>query len=78
MDELSDLIALFPDSLNGKATIPYSSGKIVDNGIETEYMFPCKGKKTFVKGKDDKRFEKYLEDFRQMVIDKRRKLYLKK
>ena len=74
MEEFADLLACFPDSLKGKATLPYTTGSILDNGSESLYIFPCKGNKTFVKGKDDERFKKYLEKFNQMVIDKRRKI----
>lgn len=74
MEELADLLACFPDSLKGKATLPYTTGSILDNGSESLYIFPCKGIKTFVKGKDDERFKKYLEKFNQMVIDKRSKI----
>lgn len=74
MEELADLLACFPDSLKGKATLPYTTGSILDNGSESLYIFPCKGIKTFVNGKDDERFKKYLEKFNQMVIDKRSKI----
>lgn len=74
LEELADLLACFPDSLKGKATLPYTTGSILDNGSESLYIFPCKGIKTFVKGKDDERFKKYLEKFNQMVIEKRRKI----
>lgn len=74
MEELADLLACFPDSLKGKATLPYTTCSILDNGSESLYIFPCKGIKTFVKGKDDERFKKYLEKFNQMVIEKRRKI----
>ncbi|MCR5318829.1 MAG: hypothetical protein K6E22_11435 [Treponema sp.] len=74
LEELADFLACFPDSLKGKATLPYTVGSIIDNGSESLYIFPCKGTKTFVKGKDDERLKKYLEKFNQMLSDKRREM----
>lgn len=67
MLELTHLLALFPESLNGSVSIPYTKGGIKDKDEYTEYYFLCKGKKTCVRGKDDKRFENYLNEFENLL-----------
>ena len=63
MLELAQLLALFPETLKGSITQPYTSGGVKDKDGYTEYFFLCKGKRTCVKGKDDARFESYLNEF---------------
>lgn len=63
MLELAQLLALFPETLKGSITKPYSRGGVKDKDGYTEYFFLCKGKRTCVKGKDDARFASYLNEF---------------
>lgn len=67
MLELAQLLSLFPESLKGSITKPYTRGGIKDKDGYTEYFFLCKGKKTCVKGKDDKRFASYLNEFESLL-----------
>lgn len=73
LEELTNLISYFPKSLKGTVTVPYSTLEVQENGIITEYIIPCKGVKTFIKGRDDSKFEKYIEKFNQMLSEKRRR-----
>ena len=76
MDELTDLLALFPETLSGCITIPYVTGRITtkDNSGCTTYNYLCKNKKVCVAGKDDERFQKYLKDFDALLKEKRSKV----
>lgn len=76
MDELTDLLALFPETLSGCITIPYITGRITtkDNSGCTTYNYLCKNKKVCVAGKDDERFQKYLKDFDALLKEKRSKV----
>lgn len=67
MLELAQLLALFPETLKGSITKPYSRGGVKDKDGYTEYFFLCKGKRTCVKGKDDARFESYLNEFESLL-----------
>lgn len=67
MLELAQLLALFPETLKGSITKPYSSGGVKDKDGYTEYFFLCKGKRTCVKGKDDARFASYLKEFESLL-----------
>lgn len=67
MLELAQLLALFPETLKGSITQPYTSGGVKDKDGYTEYFFLCKGKRTCVKGKDDARFESYLNEFENLL-----------
>ncbi len=67
MEELAQLLALFPESLKGIITKPYTKGAIKHQDEYTEYFFLCKRKKTCVKGKDDRRFESYLNEFNSLL-----------
>ncbi len=67
MLELAQLLALFPKSLKGSITKPYTKGGIKDKDGYTEYFFLCKRKKTCVKGKDDERFSCYLNEFENLL-----------
>ena len=67
MLELAQLLALFPETLKGSITQPYTSGGVKDKDGYTEYFFLCKGKRTCVKGKDDARFASYLKEFESLL-----------
>ncbi len=72
MEELAELLSLFPESLSGKITQPYTTGGIQNlDGSREDYYFLCKRKKTCKKGKDDARFEKYLKEFDELLKAKR-------
>lgn len=64
MDELAKLLSAFPENIEGTITIPYSVGRIIEaDGSEKTYYILCKGKRKCIKGKDDLRFQEYLEEF---------------
>ena len=65
--ELAQLLALFPKTLKGSITKPYTKGGIKDKDGYTEYFFLCKRKKTCVKGSDDERFASYLNEFENLL-----------
>nr|WP_300209134.1 hypothetical protein [uncultured Anaerostipes sp.] len=67
LSELAQLLALFPDSLKGSITKPYTTGKTKDKDGYKEYFFLCKRKKRCIKGKDDKRFASYLNEFENLL-----------
>lgn len=67
MSELAKLLALFPETLKGTITKPYTKGGIKDKDGYTEYFFLCKRKKTCVKGQDDERFASYLNEFENIL-----------
>ena len=73
LDELTDLLALFPESLSGSITKPYITGSVGSLGSseQTTYYYLCKNKKVCVAGKDDERFRKYLNDFETLLKKKR-------
>ena len=71
VDELTDLLSLFPETLSGIITKPYRTMGIKDNKGYTVYNYLCKHKKTCVVGKDDERFQKYLQEFEEILIKKR-------
>lgn len=73
LDELTDLLALFPESLSGSITKPYITGSVGSLGSseQTTYNYLCKNKKVCVAGKDDERFRKYLNDFETLLKKKR-------
>ena len=74
LDELANLLSVFPKDLEGTITRPYSVGKITEaDGTETTYYFLCKGKKKCIKGIDDGRFQSYLDEF-SILLDKYRKI----
>lgn len=67
MEELAQLIASFP-SLRGTATKPYRESSIIDTDqSKTTFYFLCKGKRRLVKGKDDAKLEKYIDEFEHLV-----------
>ena len=72
MLELAQLLALFPETLKGTITQPYTKGGIKDNDGYTEYLFLCKRKKTCVKGRDDERFASYLNEFENILKECRK------
>ena len=71
LDELTDLLSLFPETLLGSITKPYTTAGIKDNNGYTKYNYLCKNKKVCVEGKDDERFQKYLQEFEEMLSKKR-------
>ena len=78
LDELTELLAFFPESLSGSITKPYITGSIGKAGSNehTTLNYLCKNKKACVVGKDDKRFQKYLKDFEYLLEEKRHMLHL--
>ena len=71
LDELTDLLSLFPETLSGSITKPYITAGIKENNEYTKYNYLCKHKKACVVGKDDERFLKYLQEYEEMLIKKR-------
>ena len=71
MEELVDLLSAFPETLEGWITKPYVTSGIRDHSGYQEYHFLCKGKKKCIEGIDDERFRKYLEEFSNMLEEKR-------
>ena len=72
IEELAELLSLFPVSLRGTITKPYVEKGIKDvNGTYTKFYFLCKGKKRCIEGKDDERFAKYLKEFDELLNKKR-------
>lgn len=66
IDELARLVAGIPD-LKGQITKPYKECSIIKNGEKTTYYLLCKGKRRLIKGKDDDKLKKYLEDYDRFV-----------
>ena len=66
LDELARLAASIPD-LSGKITQPYREFTIMEEGEKTTYYLLCKGKRRLLKGKDDDKLKKYLEDYDRLV-----------
>ena len=66
LDELARLVASISD-LTGKITQPYREFTIMEEGEKTTYYLLCKGKRRLVKGKDDDKLKKYLEDYDRLV-----------
>lgn len=73
INELAQLLSLFPETLRGSITKPYISGGVKDSDGYTEYYFLCKNKRTCIKGKDDKRFQDYLDEFDSLLKKYRNK-----
>lgn len=67
MLELAQLLALFPETLRGSITKPYTKGGIKDKDGYTEYFFLCKRKRACMRGKDDERFVSYLNEFEKLL-----------
>ena len=66
IDELARLVANIPD-LTGEITKPYKECSIIESGEKTTYYLLCKGKRKLIKGKDDDKLKKYLEDYNSLV-----------
>lgn len=66
IDELAQLVANIPD-LTGEITKPYKEFTVIENGEKTTYYLLCKGKRKLIKGKDDNKLKKYLEDYSILV-----------
>lgn len=66
MEELARLVASIPN-LKGKITKPYQEYTIIENGKKTTYYRLCKGKRRLIKGKDDDKLKKYLEDYQRFI-----------
>lgn len=66
LDELAQLVANIPD-LTGEITKPYKELTIIESGEKTTYYLLCKGKRKLIKGKDDDKLKKYLEDYNSLV-----------
>lgn len=65
IDELARLVANIPD-LTGEITKPYKECSIIESGEKRPIIF-CKGKRKLIKGKDDDKLKKYLEDYNSLV-----------
>lgn len=76
VEELTDLLACFPDTLSGSITKPYVTGQVTNKGIVSVHYFLCKHKKACIAGKDDERFSKYLKDF-EILLENKRKTQIK-
>ncbi len=72
MDELARLVAGIP-GLKGKATVPYREMGYFEEGKQTAYYFLCKGKRRLLKGRDEDKLAKYLNDFQGLVEQYRAK-----
>ena len=66
IDELARLVANIP-VLRGEITKPYKECSIIESGEKTTYYLLCKGKRKLIKGKDDDKLKKYLEDYNSLV-----------
>lgn len=73
VEELADLLAQFPPSLKGSITRPYAKTGVQDKSGYHEYYHLCKRKRMCEKGKDDERFQKYLDEFCSLLDVKRRR-----
>ena len=73
MGELARLLAAFPEDLEGTVTLPYIECTIQEKGDFTTFRYLCKFKGECIKGRDDARFEEYLETFRKMLAKEREK-----
>lgn len=74
VEELAELLSLFPTSLKGTITKPYVEGSIKDtDGNYTKYYFLCKNRKKCIAGRDDKRFAEYLREFDGLLTQMRHK-----
>lgn len=68
LDELAQLVSLFPENLVGTIVKPYYEGTVKDiDGNETAFYFLCKGKRKLTKGIDDEKFHKYLDEFNALL-----------
>jgi len=67
LDELAQLIALFPEDLQGTLVKPYYESTVIDDkGKETTFYFLCRGKRKLTKGIDEEKFHKYLDEFYEL------------
>lgn len=72
MEELAELLSLFPVSLKGTIAKPYVEKGIKDiNGTYTKFYFLCKNKRRCIEGKDNERFAKYIKEFDELLKKKR-------
>ena len=73
MEELAELLAQFPVTIKGSITKPYVKMGVKDKNGCREYYKLCKRKRMCEAGKDDERFQKYLEEFEILLAKKRKK-----
>lgn len=73
MEELAELLAQFPVTIKGSITKPYVKMGVKDKNGYREYYKLCKRKRMCEAGKDDERFQKYLEEFEILLAKKRKK-----
>lgn len=73
LSELAELNSSFPEELKGSITKPYVTGRVKDKDGYKEYYYLCKGQKRCEKGKDDSRFNKYLDEYRELLASYRNK-----
>lgn len=66
MDELAQIVAAIP-GVEGSVTIPYKKKRIIEDEEEAIFYYPCKGKRSLLQGKDDKKIEKYILEFDKLV-----------
>lgn len=72
LEELVGLLSHFSDSLTGSITKPYVKTGVKDKDGYREYYNLCKRKRMCEKGKDDARFQKYLDEFECLLAEKRK------
>ncbi len=66
LDELAQLVANIPN-LAGEIARPYKEFTVTESGETTTYYILCKGRRRLIKGKDDDKLKKYLEDYNSLV-----------
>jgi hypothetical protein len=66
MDELAKIVASIPN-LKGTATKPFLESSINYSDEKKSFYFLCKRKRTLVKGKDEDKLKKYLQEFENLI-----------
>lgn len=66
MEELARLVTSIPN-LTGTITKPYKEFSIREGDETTTYYLPCKGKRSFIKGKDEDKLKKYVEEYNRLI-----------
>ena len=66
MDELAKIINSF-SNLSGTITIPYKELNVTENNKKTSYYCLCKEKGKLIKGIDEDKFKKYLNEFNKLL-----------
>lgn len=66
LDELAQLVASIPN-LTGEVVKPYKEFTVTTSEEKTTYYILCKGRQSLIKGKDDDKLKKYLEEYNSLV-----------